>query len=180
MTLIVKHAVRGTEYVVEGTARAQVAAGTSIENNTAMIVYRSLDDGKLWCRSEQEFMDGRFDFLHHTISHQVGQPVEKVGGDYSFEGVVMAKFLKRDRRSLRYVVEDDRGVLHVYSDKNLRSTHPLVKAIESPIAKHVRATNAAQKIVSDLLVQHFENDPGVETVLNKAFEGIREAIARAL
>lgn len=45
--------------------------------------------------------------------------VEKVGGDYTFEGTVVAIFTKRSG-AVRLVVEDDRGVLHVYSEKNLR------------------------------------------------------------
>lgn len=45
--------------------------------------------------------------------------VEKIGGDYYFQGVVVAVFQKLTGQ-VRYVVEDDRGVLHIYSDKNLR------------------------------------------------------------
>lgn len=50
---------------------------------------------------------------------QVGDKVEKVGGDYTFVGVVVARFQKLSG-AIRLVVEDDRGVLHVYSEKNLR------------------------------------------------------------
>ena len=53
-----------------------------------------------------------FEFAH-------GDKVEKVGGDYRFEGEVVAAFRKLSGAP-RYVVEDDRGVLHVYSAKNLR------------------------------------------------------------
>ena len=49
---------------------------------------------------------------------QVGDKVKKVGGDYTFEGTVVAVFQKLSGVT-RYVVEDDRGVLHVYSEKNL-------------------------------------------------------------
>jgi len=48
----------------------------------------------------------------------LGQRVSKIGGDYRFDGRVVAKFFKLSG-ALRYVVEDDRGVLHVYSHKNL-------------------------------------------------------------
>ncbi len=48
----------------------------------------------------------------------VGELVKKVGGDYQFEGQVVAAFAKKSG-AIRYVVEDDRGVLHIYSDKNL-------------------------------------------------------------
>lgn len=50
-----------------------------------------------------------------------GSRVRKVGGDYTFEGVVVAAFTKLSG-VWRYVVEDDRGVLHVYSAKNLEWT----------------------------------------------------------
>jgi hypothetical protein len=49
----------------------------------------------------------------------VGDKVEKVGGDYRFDGIVVAKFAKLSGL-VRYVVEDDRGVLHIYSEKNLK------------------------------------------------------------
>lgn len=50
---------------------------------------------------------------------KVGDIVEKVGGDYTFEGHVVAVFTKLSG-AIRLVVEDDRGVLHVYSEKNLK------------------------------------------------------------
>lgn len=53
------------------------------------------------------------------MGFKVGDKVEKVGGDYTFTGVVVAAFQKLSGAE-RYVVEDDRGVLHVYSEKNLR------------------------------------------------------------
>lgn len=49
----------------------------------------------------------------------VGDTVEKVGGDYTFKGVVVSSFAKLSGQ-IRHVVEDDRGVLHIYSEKNLR------------------------------------------------------------
>ena len=50
---------------------------------------------------------------------KTGNLVEKTGGDYTFKGVVVAAFVKLAGEQ-RYVVEDDRGILHIYSDKNLR------------------------------------------------------------
>lgn len=52
----------------------------------------------------------------------VGDKVKKVGGDYTFVGVVVARFTKLSGL-IRYVVEDDRGVLHVYNDRNLEWQH---------------------------------------------------------
>lgn len=46
----------------------------------------------------------------------VGSKVSKVGGDYRFDGTVVAVFTKLSSL-VRYVVEDDRGVLHIYSER---------------------------------------------------------------
>ena len=48
----------------------------------------------------------------------IGSLVSKVGGDYRFDGTVVSVFTKLSGQT-RYVVEDDRGVLHIYSEKNL-------------------------------------------------------------
>lgn len=50
---------------------------------------------------------------------KVGDKVSKVGGDYRFDGVIVAVFNKLSGAE-RIVVEDDRGVLHIYSEKNLK------------------------------------------------------------
>lgn len=49
----------------------------------------------------------------------IGDRVEKIGGDYTFIGHIVSVFTKRSG-AVRYVVEDDRGVLHIYSEKNLK------------------------------------------------------------
>lgn len=49
----------------------------------------------------------------------VGDKVEKVGGDYIFDGIVVSVFEKLSGK-IRYVVEDDRGILHIFSDKQLK------------------------------------------------------------
>jgi len=48
----------------------------------------------------------------------VGDLVSKVGGDYRFDGTVIGVFVKLSG-AVRYAVEDDRGVIHIYSAKNL-------------------------------------------------------------
>jgi hypothetical protein len=52
------------------------------------------------------------------MKFKVGDNVEKIGGDYQFIGIVVSAFTKISG-AVRYVVEDDRGVLHIYSEKNL-------------------------------------------------------------
>lgn len=53
------------------------------------------------------------------MSFLINDPVTKITGDYSFDGTVVAAFDKKDGKQ-RYVVEDDRGALHIYSEQNLR------------------------------------------------------------
>ena len=48
----------------------------------------------------------------------VGAKVSKKGGDYRFNGTVIGTF-KKLSGVWRYAVEDDRGVIHIYSARNL-------------------------------------------------------------
>ena len=57
--------------------------------------------------------------MSELITFDAGEEVEKVGGDYTFKGIIVSRFNKLSGL-IRYVVEDDRGVLHIYSFKNLR------------------------------------------------------------
>ena len=61
------------------------------------------------------------------MKFKVGDRVWKVGGDYEFEGEVVAAFRKRNGMAVRYVVEEDRGILFIFSDKNLE-TAAMVRA----------------------------------------------------
>jgi hypothetical protein len=45
--------------------------------------------------------------------------VAKVGGDYIFDGIVVAAFRKMNG-VFRYVVQDDRGILHIFSGAQLK------------------------------------------------------------
>jgi hypothetical protein len=54
---------------------------------------------------------------------QVGYRVEKTGGDYRFAGEVRAVFTKRNG-VVRYVVENDDGILHIFSAANIGHEHP--------------------------------------------------------
>lgn len=47
-----------------------------------------------------------------------GDRVSKVTGDYKFDGVVLAKFYKLSGL-MRYVVEDDRGCVHIFNESQL-------------------------------------------------------------
>ena len=48
----------------------------------------------------------------------IGDKVEKVGGDYTFNGIIVSIFKKLSGK-VRIVAEDDRGILHIFSEKNL-------------------------------------------------------------
>jgi hypothetical protein len=49
----------------------------------------------------------------------LGDKVRKIGGDARFEGTIVSVFLKLDNETERYVVEDDRGLLMIYSPRDL-------------------------------------------------------------
>jgi hypothetical protein len=48
----------------------------------------------------------------------LGDEVVKVGGDYAFRGRVVAAFHKLSGKA-RYVVENQDGILHIFSEKQL-------------------------------------------------------------
>lgn len=52
------------------------------------------------------------------VKFPVGTLVSKVGGDYRFDGWVVGVMRKRSG-VIRYNVEDDRGVVHIYGERNL-------------------------------------------------------------
>lgn len=49
-----------------------------------------------------------------------GDIVDKIGGDYTFTGTVVAVFTKLDGGQTRYIVEDHRGLLLIHSAKVLK------------------------------------------------------------
>jgi hypothetical protein len=56
-----RHRVRGSTYQEIG--RAEVQASRVVVEGDTVVVYRSVDDGKLWARPPDEFDDGRFEAL---------------------------------------------------------------------------------------------------------------------
>ena len=53
----------------------------------------------------------------------VGDTVRKVGGDYTYEGVVVARFYKVSGL-VRFVVEDFRGLLFIFNESSLELVIP--------------------------------------------------------
>lgn len=56
---------------------------------------------------------------HISFKFSIGDKVEKIGGDYTFVGTVVSVFTKLSGKT-RLVVEDDRGILHIFSETNLK------------------------------------------------------------
>jgi hypothetical protein len=59
---------------------------------------------------------------------RVGLHVRKIGGDYTFSGEIMSAFTKKSG-ACRYVVEDDRGILHIFNHNQL-AVEPSPKQLE--------------------------------------------------
>lgn len=90
----------------------------------------------------------------------IGDKVKKVGGDYTFEGTVQSRFNKRSG-ARRYVVEDDRGILHIYSDKNLVLNTDSKDKIEA-----VDLSISIPKIDSSELIRVYKDVPLTKIVDN--------------
>ncbi len=90
---------------------------------------------------------------------EIGDKVEKVGGDYTFEGIIVSVFEKLSG-VIRLVVEDDRGVLHVYSEKILRHVEEMKEIMVYQLTiKEVRSYKVDIKAPSkDQAVDSFWNN----------------------
>lgn len=82
--------------------------------------------GNRWCQCHSSITSERENELAkvkpedlHFYSLKVGDIVDKVGGDYTFTGTVVAASTKLSGK-VRVVVEDDRGILHIFSETNLK------------------------------------------------------------
>jgi hypothetical protein len=54
------------------------------------------------------------------LRFKMGDHVIKHGEDSIFEGYIVAAFVKLNGKTVRYVVENDDGVLHIASEKQLK------------------------------------------------------------
>lgn len=94
---VIRHKVRGTQYEIVDAAIAQVStpsidvfsanAHRPLHDNDVLIVYRSLDDDRLWVRFPDEMVDGRFETL--AISNE--QPALSSFGETNYFGVLVAR-----------------------------------------------------------------------------------------
>ncbi len=60
----------------------------------------------------------KFRLIYKGNPLSVGGKVQKVGGDYRFDGVIVAAFKKTSGQE-RFVVEDSRGLLFIFNRSNL-------------------------------------------------------------
>lgn len=66
-----RHVRRGTEYVEIGRGELQSSI-TLREGDEPLVVYRSVDDGRIWIRPASEFDDGRFEAIHARRKGETG------------------------------------------------------------------------------------------------------------
>ena len=63
---------------------------------------------------------GKQDTTGQPVRIKVGDIVERVNSDYKFVGTIRSVFQKNSGVT-RYVVEDDRGILFIWSRKNFEA-----------------------------------------------------------
>ena len=51
---------------------------------------------------------------------EIGDQVYKDTGDYDYEGVIVTKFAKLHGGHVRYVVENDAGILMIFNDRQIK------------------------------------------------------------
>lgn len=71
---------------------------------------------------------------------EVGTKVSKTSGDYTFHGEVVAAFKKRSGQ-IRYVVENEDGILHIFSGKQL-TINAQVKSVFDDLTKQRKEISA--------------------------------------
>jgi hypothetical protein len=86
-------------------------------------------EAELLAMADRARREGVAEGREEGCAFAVGDGVQKVGGDYQFVGVVRSVFRKASG-AVRLVVEDDRGILHVFSEKSLAALPPTEKPDE--------------------------------------------------
>lgn len=81
-------------------------------NGKGWIVYGENTQDNIMC----EYCRGSGKDLE--LKFERGDKVKKVGGDYTYEGMVVSIITKRSGQT-RYVVEDDRGMLFIFNENSL-------------------------------------------------------------
>ena len=61
----------------------------------------------------------QFPMTHITLKFLIGQRVEKRSADSFFEGEVVCAFVKRDGKTIRYIVENDDGICLICNERQL-------------------------------------------------------------
>lgn len=118
---LTRAAARWKALAKEFRLRFELAAFAGVMNDRAKVWERryfdcAAENARIKSQHERALLDAPADVKMGGLS--VGARVEKRGGDYTFEGVVVAAFHKRGGE-IRFVVENDAGILHIFSEKNL-------------------------------------------------------------
>lgn len=118
-----------------------------------------------------------------TGMYSQGDKVSKVGGDYRFDGVVVAIVSKLSGH-VRYVVEDDRGVLHIYAPHQLApaaaAPDPRDAALAAKDEEIGRLRGACESAVRglDVICDHFALHGNSWDVLR--IKNLRDKVSAAL
>jgi hypothetical protein len=84
--------------------------------------------------------------------YDVGDHVKKTGGDYRFDGIVVAAFYKLSGLRYRYVVEDPRGLLFIFAGGQL-------ELVEKAASFAARKAHAAENVAAAHERTHFPRRP---------------------
>jgi transcription elongation factor len=68
---------------------------------------------------KKKIMQDLVEYASKSEEIKFGDKVKKVTGDYKFSGTVVSVFQKLSGQT-RYVVENNDGILHIFSAANLR------------------------------------------------------------
>lgn len=55
------------------------------------------------------------------FKYWIGQPFQKIGGDYRFSGVIVARF-RKENGLIRYVGENEDGLLFIFNEDAISPT----------------------------------------------------------
>jgi hypothetical protein len=108
-------------------------------------------------------------------SSEIGRRVIKTGGDYRFSGVVVAVFTKKSG-VIRYVVENDEGILHIFSAANFKGS-PSMTSFDYFTTEDLKSMTVAERFyTTEVLVVARKN--GYNIPLDVAFLIAKDVILK--
>jgi hypothetical protein len=86
-------------------------------NLTALIPLKEkIAISEAFTTKERDFL---LDLISETVRPSATNRITVTGGDYTYEGYIVAAFRKRRSGDVRYVVEDDNGRLFIHNAKQV-------------------------------------------------------------